>query len=254
MRQPIIAGNWKMNKTTSEAINFVSELKKTVTQSSNVNIIIAPPYTALYPLKNISKDTSINLSSQDLSTKESGAYTGEISFSMIKDCGCNYSIVGHSERRQYHNETSSSCQEKCKVAMNENIIPIYCVGETLEERESDKTLSVIESQLLTGLKDLPLTEKQLIIAYEPVWAIGTGKVATPNQAQDIHQFIRHIISTHIDTNLANNIQIIYGGSVNPKNFQSLIEQPDIDGALVGGACLKTDSFSELITIAHNYTL
>jgi triosephosphate isomerase (TIM) len=254
MRQPIIAGNWKMNKTTSEAINFVSELKNKVIALSNTNIIIAPPYTALYPLKELSKNTSINLSSQDISIKESGAYTGEISFPMLKDCGCSYSIIGHSERRQYHNETNASCQEKCYVAMNENITPIYCIGETLEQRENDQTLTVIEDQLLTGLKDLPLTIKPFIIAYEPVWAIGTGKVATPNQAQDIHQFIRHIISTHIDTNLANKIQIIYGGSVNPKNFQSLIEEPDIDGALVGGSCLKIDSFTELITIAHNYTL
>ena len=254
MRQPIVAGNWKMNKTTTDAINFVSELKNSVIDTHNINIIIAPPYTALYPLNTLLKGSSIKLSSQDISTKASGAYTGEISFSMLKDSGCRYSLVGHSERRQYHNETNTSCQEKCKLAMNENIIPIYCVGETLEERESDKTLSVIENQLLIGLKDLPLTEKPFVIAYEPVWAIGTGKVASPNQAQDIHQFIRHIISTHIETNLANNIQIIYGGSVNPKNFQSLIEQPDIDGALVGGACLSTDSFCELITIAHNYTL
>lgn len=254
MRQPIIAGNWKMNKTPSEGISFVNELQSSIEKQANVNIIIAPPFTALYPIKDIVSNSNIKLSAQDISIHASGAYTGEISLAMIKDSKCNYSIIGHSERRQYHNETNTTCQQKCLHAMKENIIPIYCVGETLNQRESNQTLSIIEEQLLTGLKDLPLTEKKLIIAYEPVWAIGTGKVASPDQAQDIHQFIRHIISTYFDTNLANNIQIIYGGSVNPKNFKQLIEEPDIDGALVGGACLKVDSFSELITIAHNYTL
>lgn len=254
MRQPIVAGNWKMNKTPSEGIEFVTDLKTDLSKSSNVEIIIAPPFTGLYPLKNIISNSNIKLSAQDISIHSEGAYTSEVSTNMIKDSGCNYSLIGHSERRQYHNETNSSCQQKSLKAMQEDLIPIYCVGETLEERESEKTLSVIEEQLLVGLKQLPLKTKKIIIAYEPVWAIGTGKVASPQQAQDIHQFIRHIISTHFDTTLANNIQIIYGGSVNPKNFKSLIEEPDIDGALVGGACLKTESFLELIKIAHTYTL
>ena len=246
MRKPIIAGNWKMNKRLSEAKTFAESLIPLVKTINDCDIIIAPPFTYLSTLDDILKSSSISLSAQTMSHELAGAFTGDISAVMITDCGCKYVIIGHSEQRHYHQETNQSCQKKCKVAMQNKLTPIYCVGESLKERTNNITLTVIEKQILECITDLPLDSQEIIIAYEPVWAIGTGKVATPEEAQAVHQFIRQTIAKAKGAEIANKTRILYGGSVKPANIEELINQADIDGALVGGACLELDSFVELI--------
>ena len=246
MRKPIIAGNWKMNKSLNEAKSFANTLLAQIKDIHDCEIIIAPPYTYLDAINQIIKNSSICLSAQTISNEIEGAFTGDISINMIKDCGCSHVIIGHSEQRQYHHESSKNCHIKCNIAMKNQVIPIYCVGETLQERNENQTLSIIKSQLLDCLNELPIDSEELIIAYEPVWAIGTGKVATPEQAQDIHRFIRDTLEKLTGSSIANKTRILYGGSVKPNNIKDLMKQPDIDGALVGGACLNIDSFVELI--------
>jgi triosephosphate isomerase len=246
MRKPIIAGNWKMNKTLSEATAFISSIIPLIETDAHCDIIVAPSFICLDRLNQLINKTNVSLAAQTISAETEGAFTGEISISMIKSCGCDYVLLGHSEQRLYHNETNANCHRKCSLAFENKITPIYCIGETLNERESNQTLAVIETQLNEGLLSLPLNEHDIIIAYEPVWAIGTGKVATPEQAQEVHAFIRETLSKHLGNAIAQKTRIIYGGSVNPGNIESLLKQPDIDGSLVGGACLKADSFVELI--------
>ncbi len=248
MRKYIIAGNWKMNKDLSEAVQLASELKAELEgKSLNADVIIAPPAVTLEAVNSIIKGSVIKLSSQNMHFADSGAFTGEISAQMIKSVGCKYVILGHSERRTIFGETDEMINKKVHQALSNNITPILCCGESLEERENGTTFNVIEHQIKSALKDLSATQiENMIIAYEPIWAIGTGKTASPEQAQEVHAFIRKLLAELSNQEIANNITIQYGGSVKPGNAKELLSQPDIDGALVGGACLKADSFRDII--------
>jgi triosephosphate isomerase len=246
MRRPVIAGNWKLFKTIAEATAFVDELKPLVSQASGVDIIIAPVFTALASVAARLPGSNVLLSAQDCYWEEEGAYTGEVSPKLLKDAGCTHVIIGHSERRQYFCETDDTVNKKAKAAIAAGLTAIVCIGETLSERESDKTFSVIEAQIkgsLAGFSEDDL--KQVVVAYEPVWAIGTGKTASDAQAQEVHSFIRNMMATLFSQSAADDIRILYGGSVKPDNIKGLMAQPDIDGALVGGASLKSDSFAAI---------
>jgi len=247
MRKPIIAGNWKMNKTITEAIELVNGLKRNLYKIEDVDIVVCPPFTALSETAEITADSNIKLGAQDLFWEEKGAFTGEISAAMLKDAGAEYVIIGHSERRQYFNETNASVNKKLKKALSSGLIPIMCVGERLEEREANKTFQVVEDHVVNGLKDISEKDAvKIIIAYEPVWAIGTGKNATPGQAEEVHKFIRGILAKLYSKDTASSVRIQYGGSVTPDNIASLMAEPDLDGALVGGSSLKVDSFTDII--------
>lgn len=247
MRQPLIAGNWKMNNNAAESVELVSKLREMISGVKEVEVVVAPPYTALGSVAEVIKDSNISLSAQNMFWEEKGAFTGEISPSMLKDIGCQYTIIGHSERRQYFGETNETVNKRLKAALKASLIPIVCIGETLEEREAVKTLAVIEQQLKEGLNNLSSDEmEQVVIAYEPVWAIGTGKTATPQQAQEVHHFIREVIAQIFGGGVAEEIRILYGGSVKPDNIDQLMAQKDIDGALVGGASLQADSFARMV--------
>ncbi len=249
-RKPIIAGNWKLNKTIKEAIELVTLLKRRIGDLQNVEVVVCPPYTALAEVSEILLESDIRLGAQDLYWEEKGAFTGEVSASLIKDAGAQYVIVGHSERRQLFHETDETINKKTKAALKSHLTPIVCVGETLAEREAEKTFKVIETQLKSGFANLALEEmKSLVIAYEPIWAIGTGKVATPGQAQEVHAFIRKELSKAFGNEVAQNLNILYGGSVKPDNISNLMGEGDIDGALVGGASLDADQFSEIVKSA-----
>jgi triosephosphate isomerase len=247
MRRTLIAGNWKMNNSCAESVELVSQLKDILSASKEIDIVVAPPFTALGAVAAVLKGSPIGLSAQNVFWEESGAFTGEISTAMLKDVGCRYVIIGHSERRQYFSETDETVNKRLKAALKASLIPIVCIGETLAEREAEKTLPVIEQQLKGGLKGLSLEEMEtVIIAYEPVWAIGTGKTATPDQAQEVHRFIRDIIARIFSKEIADDTRILYGGSVKPDNVDQLMVQLDIDGALVGGASLKADAFARIV--------
>jgi triosephosphate isomerase len=241
-----MAGNWKMNKTISETQTFIESLKHSVSDISDIEILICPPFTSLFALREQIQGTNIALGAQNLFWEAKGAWTGEISPAMIKDSGCQYVLIGHSERRQFFGETDESVNKKTKAAFEAGLIPIVCVGETLQEREGNITFKVIERQIKEGLSQLlPQNAKEIVIAYEPVWAIGTGKTASPQQAQEVHQFIRKVYESLYPGN-AENIRLLYGGSVKPDNISELMRQQDIDGGLVGGASLEADSFLKLI--------
>ena len=248
MRKYIIAGNWKMNKDLNEAIELVSNLKSELEgKSLNAEVIVAPPFMALEAVNSLIKDSKISLSAQNMHTSDTGAFTGEISAGMLKSVGCSYVILGHSERRTIFGETDEFINEKVIQAFKNGLTPILCCGESLEEREKGITIEVVEKQLKAGLKDL--TDQQIeniVIAYEPIWAIGTGKTASPEQAQEVHSEIRKFLTELTNESIANNVTIQYGGSVKPDNAKELLSKPDIDGALVGGACLKADSFRDII--------
>ncbi len=248
MRKKIIAGNWKMNKNLSEAIQLISDLKLEIEgKSLNAEVVIAPPFIALEAAKSLIKDSVIKLCAQNMHPSDSGAFTGEISADMLKSIGCEYVILGHSERRTLFGESDEFINQKIKQALKNGLIPILCCGESLEERENGTTFKVIESQLKVGLSGLSSDQiKSLVIAYEPIWAIGTGKTATPEQAQEVHAFIRKLLSEMANEEIAQEITIQYGGSVKPGNAKELLSKQDIDGALVGGACLKADSFRDII--------
>ncbi|RKU27414.1 triose-phosphate isomerase [Candidatus Poribacteria bacterium] len=247
MRTPIIAGNWKLNKTVSEAVSLTIDLIKLVDKISDVEIVIAPVFTALSDVHDAINGSNIQLAAQDVYWEDSGAFTGEVSAPMLKDVGCDYVIIGHSERRQYFAETNESVNQKVKAALSHDLKPIICVGELLEEREAGKTESVIEDHVKGAIVDLSVSEMEsCVIAYEPVWAIGTGKTATPDQAQEVHNFIRNILEDCYSDKLASQIRIQYGGSVKPENAEELMSQPDVDGALVGGASLDAESFAEIV--------
>jgi len=243
MRKPIISANWKMNKTISEAVSFCDEFIPLVRGVNDVEIIIAPPYTALQSVIERCRGTNILISAQNLFYEEKGAYTGEISPVMLKDIGCEYSIIGHSERRQYFGETNEIINKKLKAALKVGLRVILCIGETLEERNSGRTFDVLDSQIKGALEGIGLDN--IVIAYEPVWAIGTGVTATPLQAEEAHQRIRALLR-EIYGSRAEEIRILYGGSVTPENIDSLMTEPDIDGALVGGASLKPESFAKIV--------
>jgi len=247
MRKPFIAGNWKMYKNSKEAVELVNSLKRELIDIELADIVICPTYTALSDISDLLIDSNIKLGAQNLHWQDEGAYTGEISGPMLKDIGCEYVIVGHSERRKYFYESDEDINKKIKAAQKNNLKPIFCLGETLEEREQDKTTEVIEKQLKGGLAGLGEDDLiDLIIAYEPVWAIGTGKTATPQIAQEAHKFIRDWVGKNISSSAAQDLRILYGGSVKPSNAKELIQQPDIDGSLVGGASLEAVSFVDII--------
>lgn len=247
MRRKIIAGNWKMYKTLSEAIELVNGLKRSLGDISEADIVVCPPYTALDNVSDLVNESNIDLGAQDAHWEKEGAFTGEVSVNMLKDIGCKYVIIGHSERRQYFGETNETVNKKTKAVLAAGLYPIVCVGETLAERESGKTFDVIKNHVQNGLKGLTKEEAlKAVVAYEPVWAIGTGKTATPEQAQEVHAFIRKTLAELWDKETAAVIRIQYGGSVKPDNAATLMAKEDIDGALVGGASLKVDSFTEIV--------
>ncbi len=245
-RVPLIAGNWKMNKTVEEAVSIVGELKSKVADIHDREVLVCPPYVSLVVMKELLKNSKIKLGAQNMYYEKSGAFTGEISASMLKSAGCEYVIIGHSERRQLFGETNESVNKKMAAALANGLIPIVCVGETLEQRENNETFQVIEKQLKVGLAGLNQQDSSgIVIAYEPVWAIGTGKTATPQQAEEVHKFIRDTYSSMYGSESAESVRILYGGSVKSDNVSDIIKQPDIDGALVGGASLKADEFSKI---------
>ena len=248
-RIPLIAGNWKMNLSLDESVTLVRDIVEGMGGLEDVDVLVAPPYTALSTIKKAIGTSRIFLAGQNMSSELSGAYTGEVSGRMLQGVGCTHVILGHSERRSLYNETSEVIDLKVKTAVLLGLIPIVCIGETLEEREAGRTFDVIKEQLDVSLQNFKADELMRpsnILAYEPVWAIGTGKTATPDQAQEVHLFIRNWIEETFDTQTAQQVRILYGGSVKPENVSDLMSQPDIDGALVGGASLKGDSFVKLI--------
>ncbi len=248
MRMVMIAGNWKMNKNQQEAKELAQGLKERVGKPFDKGcVVLCPPFTDLRIVNEVIKDSAIGLGAQNMYWQEKGAFTGEIAPGMVKDAGCSYVIIGHSERRKYFAETNETVNKRIKAALSCGLTPIVCVGESLEEREADKAFAVVEDHIRGALKDISVDDvKKIVIAYEPVWAIGTGKTATPAQAEEIHKFIRGILKELYSEEIAENILILYGGSVKPDNIEELIQQSDIDGALVGGAALKVDSFAEMI--------
>ncbi|MDR1417620.1 MAG: triose-phosphate isomerase [Endomicrobium sp.] len=251
MRKPLMAGNWKMHKTISESLSFVTEFKTAVADVKDVDILICPTLVSVNAVYNEVKKSNIKVGAQNIFWEEKGAFTGEVSASMLKDAGCSYVLIGHSERRQYFGETNETVNKKTKAALSNGIIPIVCVGETLKDREENTTFEVIEKQVKEALLGFSQEEfSKLVIAYEPVWAIGTGKTATPQQAQEVHAFIRKVCF-QICKNLADTIRILYGGSVKPDNVSELMKQPDIDGGLVGGASLEVESFVKLVNYSKN---
>ncbi len=247
MRKPIIGGNWKMNKTLKEAIDLAEELVLSLKDYDPVEVVIFPPFTCLHEVHKIVEGTSIGLGAQNMFWEEKGAYTGEISPSMLVDVGCSYVILGHSERRNYFKETDAEINKKIKAALKFDLTPVVCVGEKLEERKKGLAEKVVESQLKGCFSGLdPSQIERVVIAYEPVWAIGTGETATPEQAQKIHEFIRKVLRELAGEKVANSVRVKYGGSVKPDNIKDLMAEEDIDGALVGGASLNLDSFIKIV--------
>lgn len=247
MRKPMIAGNWKMHLTRKEAEDLASAIKKGLDPDLKHEVLLAPSFTNLETVKNIIFDSKILLSAQNMCWEEKGAFTGEVSPLQLKDIGCDYVIIGHSERRKIFGETDETLNKKIKSALKNNLKVIFCIGETLEERENNQTYRVLQTQIQNGLKEISKEDlSAIVIAYEPVWAIGTGKTATPDQAEDAHIFVRKEISRLYDTNTSENIRILYGGSVKAENIDELMAKPNIDGALVGGESLKADKFLRVI--------
>lgn len=243
MRRAFIAANWKMNKTVSETVDFIEKFIPEVKEVSDVDIVIAPPFTSIPIAAEKVKNTNIILASQNLFYEEKGAYTGEISPLMLTDLGCQYAIIGHSERRQYFQETDDIVNKKIKTARKNGLGVIFCIGESLEEREAGKTFDVLEKEIRKGLEGVG--PEKCVVAYEPIWAIGTGKTATPDQAQEAHAFVRDKMRS-LYSNKADELCILYGGSVTPDNVDNLMACNDVDGALVGGASLKVDIFSRIV--------
>jgi triosephosphate isomerase len=246
MRRPFIAANWKMNKSTSETREFIGRFFHEVKEVSDVDIVLAPPFTSLTTASDILKsspNTHITLAAQDMFYEEKGAYTGEISPLMLTDAGCRHVIIGHSERRQYFNETDEIVNRKIKAAQKAELGVIFCIGESLVEREEQKTFDILTREIKAGLDGAAI--ENIVIAYEPIWAIGTGRTATPEQAQEVHAFIRENLRKKY-SNKSDDIRIIYGGSVIPENIDSLMACADVDGALVGGASLKVESFVRIV--------
>ena len=248
MRKNVIAGNWKMNNDLKESEKLIVELKNLLqNEKPNCEVIVCPPYTSLSEAAKFLKGSQIKLGAQNMHFEDSGAFTGEISASMLKSVGCEYVILGHSERRHIFGESDEVINKKIKKALSAGLKPIFCIGELLEERENGTTNDVVKRQVLKGLDGISAEDmKNVIVAYEPVWAIGTGKTASPAQAQEVHEFIRDLIEIDYSLEVANELTIQYGGSVKPDNAKELLSQKDIDGALVGGACLKADSFMGII--------
>jgi triosephosphate isomerase len=249
MRIPLVAGNWKMYKTPSETKEFMNHFVKLLKGSEKAEVLICPPYTSLYVVNELRKNTKIKLGAQDVHWEEEGAFTGKVSCNMLIASGCEYLIIGHSEQRTYFHETDETVNKKIKKSLEKGLIPIVCIGETLPQREANQHHEVVKKQIIEGFKDI-LDIKNTVIAYEPVWAIGTGRNATPQQAQEMQHYIRQILAELYGKSKAEEIRILYGGSLKPENAKEIFSEPDIDGGLVGGASLKPDSFYQIVLAAQ----
>lgn len=247
IRRPIIAANWKMHKTVAEAIDFVTRLKREVFEMEDIDIVVCPSFTALCEVSEALGDSNVALGAQDLYWEEKGAFTGQVAPCQLKDAGCSYAIIGHSERRQFFGETNQTVSRKIKAAAGARLLPIVCVGEMLQEREQNQTEAVIAKQFREGFEGVsPEVFEKIVIAYEPVWAIGTGRNATSAQAQEVHGLLRKMALQKYGKEAATGLRIQYGGSVKPNNISELMAQEDVDGALVGGASLEVDSFTQIL--------
>ncbi len=246
-RRNMLAGNWKMNKTISEAINLAVRLKYACNSVDDRDVVLCPPYTSLKPVAETVDESPIEVGAQNMHYERSGAFTGEVSPDMIKDAGADWVILGHSERRQYFDENEELLARKLRTASDEDLKVFYCIGETEEQRDAGQVEDILKTQLEAALSGFGFDDfEELVIAYEPVWAIGTGNTATPEQANEAHGVIRDVISNLFNPGVAEKIRVIYGGSVKPHNVQELMAQPDIDGALVGGASLSADDFADIV--------
>lgn len=247
MRTPLIAGNWKLFKTIAESVAMVNELMPLVAHTEGVEIVVAPVFTSLAGVAAAVSGSNIRVSAQDCFWEEEGAFTGEVSPKLLRDAGCSHVIIGHSERRRYFGDTDGTVNRKAAACLAAGLTAIVCVGETLEEREGGETFTVVGNQLRGALAGFAAGDfERIVIAYEPVWAIGTGKTATTEQAQEVHEYIRNLIVGLAGQGVADSVRILYGGSVKPDNIRGLMERPDIDGALIGGASLKPDSFARMV--------
>jgi triosephosphate isomerase len=247
MRKPLIAGNWKMFKSLDEVNAFAADFVARVLDITDRDMLICPSYVYIHSLARACEGSPVKIGSQNIFWEDQGAYTGEISASMLKSIGAEYAIIGHSERRQYFCETDETVNKRLVATLSGGLIPIVCVGETLDQREAGKTFDVVGTQIRQGLKGIDAAQaKTIVIAYEPVWAIGTGKTATPEMAQEVHAYIRSVISELLGAVIADNMRVLYGGSVKGDNVDALMAQADIDGALVGGASLDAASFERII--------
>ena len=246
-RKPIIAGNWKMNCTVAETVKLINELRDFLPGTTEAEVLVAPPFTSLEAAADALKGSGISLGAQNMHHAAGGAYTGEISAGMLLELGCRYVIIGHSERRTIFRETDADVNLKINAAIASGLVPILCVGESLQERKANETMSVVKRQINEGLKGMnPEKMRDIVIAYEPIWAIGTGETASPGQAEEVHSFIRSQIGEAFGKETASSVRIQYGGSVKPDNIDELISQEDIDGALVGGASLNAKSFARVV--------
>jgi triosephosphate isomerase len=255
MRAPFLAANWKMYKTVHEAVSFVKEFRSMVKDFHDVEIVVAPPFTALHAVADAARNTHVGVSAQDLHWEREGAFTGEVSAGMLREAGAEYAIIGHSERRRLFGETDQTVNRKLLAALGANLTPIVCIGETLEEREGNQTLNVLDRQIKDGLDGLTGEQiSALVLAYEPVWAIGTGRNATPEQAGEAHAHIRSRIRQWFGGQAADQCHVIYGGSVKPDNIHELVLLPDVDGALVGGASLEVRSFFDIVARSRQSTV
>ncbi len=246
MRTKIIAGNWKMNMTGAATLELIEAVKREVAGVDKVEVVVCPPFTELKAAAAACAGSNVMLGAQNVHWADAGAFTGEISTIMLQSVGVKYVIIGHSERRQYFGETDETVNKRTKAALAAGLIPIVCVGETLEERDAGRMESVVVRQVKSGLDDLGADASKIVIAYEPVWAIGTGRTATPAQAQEVHALIRRTLCEIVGGDAANGIRIQYGGSMKPENAKELLSQPDIDGGLIGGASLKAESFAAIV--------
>ncbi len=246
-RRPLLAGNWKMHTTVMDACELAAEIGKCSAGLEDRDVIIAPPYTVLSEVAHVLQGSNVLVASQNICWEDKGAFTGEISPTMLKSAGGTAALIGHSERRQIFHEDHALINQRVVGALRFGLIPIFCIGETLEERESDKTFEIIEEQIREGLAGVTIDDmKKMVVAYEPVWAIGTGKTASKEQAQEVHAFIRALLEKMFEKDIADSTRILYGGSVKPDNVDELMAQSDIDGALVGGAALNAESFCRII--------
>ncbi|MBR9979884.1 MAG: triose-phosphate isomerase [Desulfatitalea sp.] len=246
-RRSLIAGNWKMHKTGDEAVQTVQQLKTLVADAGDVEVMVAPPFTALTQVATTLAGSTIALGAQNMHWEAKGAFTGEIAPAMLVSAGCRYVIIGHSERRQFFGETDATVNRKIHAALAAGLSPVFCIGESEAQRDAGQTFSVLDKQVKNGLEGLFSKDLQsLVVAYEPIWAIGTGKTATNDQAQEVHAHLRRLMAEILDNTLAQTMRILYGGSVNPGNVKGLMAMPDLDGALVGGASLDPETFSQLV--------
>jgi len=244
--KPFIAGNWKMFKTVPEAVDMVQKLHEASLGLEKAQFVVVPPFTALSEVSRELQGSSVQIGAQNMHWEEQGAFTGEVAAPMLKDVGCTIVVIGHSERRQFFGETNETVNKKINAALTHGLVPIMCIGESLEERKNSNTITKVQTQITEGLEGLDAEQvRQIILAYEPIWAIGTGLTATPNQAQEVHGFIRSSLAEKHGNDVASCAIILYGGSVKPENTYSILKEKDINGALVGGASLKADSFAEI---------